>query len=125
MTLVLGAHTPLPWRAVSTGHEDSKEGPAWVAPMDGVSLAQGYDGEFLNRADADLIVRAVNAHESLIQVARDLVRQVDEFNAGGWDGFDWPAALGVLTEQAEFARKLLVNDELPEAQRALKKAEGP
>jgi hypothetical protein len=48
-------------------------------------------------------LRAQNAR--LSDVARDLVRQVEEFET--WDEKDWPAALGALREHASAARRAL------------------
>lgn len=51
------AATPGPWKA--TDHAD-ESGSAWIC-LSGerfTPLAQGYDGEFLNRPDADFIAAA-------------------------------------------------------------------
>lgn len=38
---------------------------------------------------------------------QNFVLQVDEFNCGGWDEADWPAAFGALVELAEVGRAAL------------------
>lgn len=61
------SHTPTPWHSRGTaGHEMHGQHSIWGE--DGKDIAIVYDGE----ANAACIVRAVNAHEALIQALDDL-----------------------------------------------------
>lgn len=62
--------TPGPWRAVSTADGDT-DGAAWVGTERSVSLAQGYDGEFLHRPDAEFMA---NAREDIPWLLAEVAR---------------------------------------------------
>jgi hypothetical protein len=96
-------HTPTPWKLIknqwSDGDIEANAEFAIVAqphPMKHKLITKSIvDGEGeINKANAELIVKAVNSHYELLEVLKGTLNELDEF-ADHWkneaDSFDHPA----------------------------------
>lgn len=81
------AHTPLPWFVESCHAEKKHHKPCWCAcithtpgndSMDGCVCQYGC----VSRADAEFIVRAVNAHDDLVAACREALEYANMMPGG-------------------------------------------
>ncbi len=92
-------HTPLPWRV--GGHPHDNSGSKWreiltdAATFNPAYICQAY------LSDAELIVRAVNAHDALVSALREIAAFDDEganarlVKTGSYSSFDEPGSVQI------------------------------
>lgn len=91
-------HTPAPWVV-----DEVSDGVCYVVAKDIALVAtlDPSDDDAPARANAELIVKAVNAHERLVGAIKDeAARQAYAAGLGvsEWEAFLWPSARAALAE---------------------------
>ena len=91
----MSKHTPTPWHTMHNKLESSICGEGqFVARVDGSETQTREEGE----ANADHIVKCVNAHDELVAALRDVLADSDAGNGETPKTSRWPGAHAVLAK---------------------------
>lgn len=93
----MSKHTPTPWRAVRVGNTLTIAGavPGYFAEIRGA--CEGAHGA-MGEANAEFIVRAVNAHDDLVAALQNLARLFQALHPSHADWGDYKAALAAIAK---------------------------